>query len=67
MCSGKLDIDLLCDLLFEIIVLKTRFFRSTGTYQNWLKPLRVVGLDVGAWRVVSIDIRGLLVVNLDVV
>lgn len=42
-------------------------FCSAGTYQNWLKPLRVVGLDVGARRVVSIDIRGLRVVNLDVV
>ena len=59
MLSGRPDISLLCDLMFKILVLKIRFFCSKGTYQNWLKPLRVVDLDVGAWRVVSMDIRGL--------
>ena len=31
-------------------------FCFVGTYQKRLKPLRVVDLDVGARRVVSIDV-----------
>ena len=51
-------------------MLKMRFFRPKGTYQNWLKPLRVVDLDVGAWRVVYIDVLkkngGCVVIDLGV-
>lgn len=46
--------------------MKNLIFWLRGNISNRLNRLRESDLDVGAWRVANIDIRGLRVVDLDV-
>lgn len=66
MYSGRLDISLSGLLVINFSIRITMIIYSAGTcLEGALSPVQS-GLDVSAWRVVKIDIRGSRVVNLDV-